>query len=161
MQRALPFLAVAFAINLSATGHSAQTEPTSRPSFAGRWILISASGARYAKVGDEATIAQDQSSLTVGAVRYPLESSESQSLSTRNWGTLTSVTQPKWADNVLTITTADNVGATSHWEDLAIYSLDRVGNLNVVRMSHTIELSQRDFWVEPWTATSLVVYKRS
>jgi len=113
----------------------------SKPSFAGKWTLVTnaaAPGGR-GRLAQDFTVTQNDKTITtttenperpdLNAV-YNLDGSESSNPVTFNGQTIQQLTTVKWDGSKLVMTTAINFNGTAY-EAIQIWSLDASGNLAI------------------------------
>ncbi|HET9359277.1 MAG TPA: hypothetical protein VFO58_05985 [Vicinamibacterales bacterium] len=127
-------------VGLVAVGHAgaAQVRPLPpHPDLSGAWVTNSTDDLAYSPFGARFTVNQDASTVTITAdretVTYTLDNSESvRTTSTVTGASWRRSSRARFVTAALVVTTRIDAGATGHWEDLFIVSLDRPGEVTVV-----------------------------
>jgi hypothetical protein len=142
-------------------------------SFAGKWTLVpdpnaaaggggrGGRGGGFGGLGQEATIAQDASTLTVtrttqaGEIKSVYKLDGSESTNTMNFGgnSVDQKSTAKWDGPKLTITTSSDFGGNQFQTTMTL-SLDASGNL-------TVESSRPDFQGGGAPVVTKMTYKKS
>ena len=138
------------------------------PNFAGKWTLVAdpnaapAGGGRgMGGLGQEATIAQDASSLTITRTTpvgtftstYKLDGSESKNTLNMQGNAIDQVSKAKWDGGKLLVNTTMNFNGNPV-ETSMVMSLDTTGNL-------VVETTRPDFQGGGAPVTVKVTYKKS
>lgn len=138
------------------------------PNFAGKWTLVAdpnaapAGGGRgVGGLGQEATIVQDASSLTITRTTpvgtftstYKLDGSESKNTLNMNGTAIDQVSKAKWDGGKLLVNTTMNFNGNPV-ETSMVMSLDATGNL-------VVESTRPDFQGGGAPVTIKVTYKKS
>jgi hypothetical protein len=120
---------------------SAQVRPLPpHPDLSGSWAVASTEGLAYSPFGARFTVKQDASTITITtdreAVTYKLDDSATpRTTQTVTGAAWTRVSRARFVTAALVVTTRIDAGATGHWEDLLIVSLDQPGQVTVVACS--------------------------
>ena len=157
MRRSLGlFACVLLVFAVSGTGLPAQSR---RPDFSGHWTETSGIPPTGGPFWSGGTITQDGATLTLAngstPISYRLDGRETvSSLTTVRGETWRLVSQARWITNALLVTTQYDAGLTGQWEDLAVFSLDATGHLNIVTVT-TLKSDQ------PTMATKQLTYRKN
>ena len=156
MKRALTAVAVILA--------TALTLAQAPPNFAGKWTLVpdpNAQGGGMGGLGQEATITQDASTLTITRTtqmgtftsNYKLDGSESKNTLTFQGNSIDQVSTAKWDADKLRVNTKMDFGGNPV-EVSMVMSVDAAGNL-------VVETTRPDFQGGGGPVTTKMSYKKS
>lgn len=135
------------------------------PSFAGKWTLVAdpnaAPGGGIGGLGQEATIVQDATSLTITRTTpvgtftstYKLDGSESKNTLNMNGNAIEQVSKAKWDGGKLLVNTTMNFNGNPV-EVSMVMSLDTAGNL-------VVETTRPDYQGGGAPITTKTTYKKS
>jgi hypothetical protein len=107
------------------------------PDLSGSWTTDAADARSYSPLGVRFTVKQDAATITLttdrDAVTYKLDDSDNvRTTQTVRGDSWTRTSRARFVTFALVVTTRIDAGATGHWEDLFIVSLDKPGELTVV-----------------------------
>ena len=156
MKRALTAVAVIFA--------TALTLAQAPPNFAGKWTLVpdpNAQGGGMGGLGQETTITQDASTLTITRTtqmgtftsNYKLDGSESKNTLTFQGNSIDQVSTAKWDADKLRVNTKMDFGGNPV-EVSMVMSVDAAGNL-------VVETTRPDFQGGGGPVTTKMSYKKN
>jgi len=142
MQTHFGVMAIVGLLAASGAG-SAQMRPLPPPpDLSGSWKIASTGGLSSSPLGDRFAVKQDASTITFTSpgevVTCRLDDSENvrttQTVAGESW---TRVSQARFVNAALVVTTRIDAGQTGHWEDLLVVALDRPGQVTVVACNAT------------------------
>lgn len=139
MGRFVGVVAIVGCLSTSAsTSGLAQARPLPPPpDLSGAWATDATDARSYSPLGVRFTVKQDASTITLATdretVTYKLDDSETvRTTPTARGDTWTRTSRARFVTYALVVTTRIDAGATGHWEDLFVMTLNGPGEVTVV-----------------------------